>query len=223
MINFSALIPLRIGSKGIQKKNIKKIAGKPLCEWVLRAACEAKHIKTVYVSTESSEIAQTVQNLKLDVKLIFRPEHLASDIASTEAVMLHALDYISTDKLITIQATSPLLSGLDLDGACAQFLDKKNDSLLTAVRMKRFLWSDDGFPLNYQPISRPRRQDFDGTFVENGAFYISDCKLLAETKSRLHGDMGIYEMSEDTFIELDTPADWELVEKIMNERVSDAA
>ena len=76
---------------------------------------------------------------------------------------------------------------------------------------------------NYEPEKRPRRQNFSGTLVENGAFYISNCDLLAETKTRLHGSIGIYKMPEDTFIELDTPADWMLVEQIMNKRLSHAA
>jgi CMP-N-acetylneuraminic acid synthetase len=223
MNEFSALIPLRIGSKGIYKKNIKKIAGKPLCEWVVRAACRAKHISEVYVSTESSEISQIIENLKLGVKVISRPPELATDIASTESVMLHALKYISSNNLVTIQATSPLLSERELDDACERFVEQKNNSLLSAVRLKRFLWSDDGKPLNYRPESRPRRQDFDGTFIENGAFYISDCKLLAETQTRLHGNVGIFQMPEDTFIEIDTPEDWLIVEKIMGERLSHAA
>ena len=223
MYQFSALIPLRIGSKGIHKKNIKKIGGKQLCEWVIQAACSAKHIGNVYVSTESSEISEIIDNLNLDITVISRPPELATDIASTESVMLHSLNYISSENLVTIQATSPLLSESDLDNACEQFIDQKNDSVLSAVRMKRFLWSDDGKPLNYMPESRPRRQDFDGTFIENGAFYISNCGLLAETKSRLHGNIGIFEMSEDTFIEIDTPEDWSMVEKIMNERLSHAA
>lgn len=223
MKTFSALIPLRIGSKGIPQKNIKKIAGKPLCEWVLRAACAAEHIEDVYVSTESQIIVQAVEALGLGVEIIQRPIHLANDFASTEAVMLHALDKIASDHLITIQATSPLLTQLDLDYACARFIQDGHDSLLSAVRIKRFLWSEDGHPLNYQPETRPRRQDFLGTLVENGAFYISNCALLAETKTRLHGCVGIHEMSEEAFIELDTPADWMLVEKIMNERHSNAA
>ena len=223
MKTFSALIPLRIGSKGIPKKNIKKIAGKPLFEWVLRAALASEHIDEVFVSTESAEIMRAVEALGVGVKIIQRPVQLADDFASTEAVMLHALDKIASDYLVTIQATSPLLTQLDLDYACAQFIQNGDDSLLSAVRMKRFLWSEEGRPLNYNPKTRPRRQDFHGTLIENGAFYISDSTLLAETKTRLHGSIGIHEMPEDTFIELDAPADWLLVEQIINERLSHAA
>ena len=74
MKTFSALIPLRIGSKGIPQKNIKKIAGKPLCEWVLRAACAAEHIEDVYVSTES-QIKMMGKTLKKHYHLIVTQEN----------------------------------------------------------------------------------------------------------------------------------------------------
>ena len=118
MEKFSALIPLRIGSKGIEKKNIKNMAGKPLCEWVIKAAFDANSIGSIYVSTESDEIKQVINSLGMDVKIIHRPDKLASDTASTESVMLHALNYIDSDYLVTIQATSPLLTSEDLDMAC---------------------------------------------------------------------------------------------------------
>ena len=215
MVDFSALIPLRIGSKGIKKKNIKLIAGKPLCEWAIKAASQSKFIKKIYVSTESEEIANTVSSIGENVQIIKRPQHLASDTASTESVMLHAIRNIDTRHLITIQATSPLLTSEDLDNACSKFLKNGYDSMLSAVRSKHFIWTDDAKPLNYDPSSRPRRQEFKGSYAENGAFYISDCEKLKETKVRLHGKIGIYEMPEETLAELDTIRDWNSIEPMM--------
>lgn len=206
-----------MGSKGIKKKNIKPIAGRPLCEWTIKAALESKTIEKIYVSTESAEIAQTVKSLSAEVTIIDRPQHLASDTASTEGVMLHAIESMDTRYLITIQATSPLLTANDLDEACSKFLDNGYDSLLSAVRSKQFIWTDAAEPLNYDPRFRPRRQEFVGSFVENGAFYISDCKKLKETKIRLHGNIGIYEMPEKTLAELDTIKDWEVIEPMLLE------
>lgn len=219
MKKFSALVPLRLGSKGIKKKNIKILAGKPLCEWVLRAAFESDKIGKIYVSTESDEIKKIIDSMDMDIEIIHRPDELASDTASTESVMLHALKSIQTDYLITLQATSPLLLAKDLDKACIKFEENNYDSLLSATRTKHFIWTEDAKPLNYNPKKRPRRQDFFGSFVENGAFYISNCEQLVRTEVRLHGNIGIYEMSKETQTEIDTVEDWKIIEPILSERM----
>lgn len=210
-----ALIPLRGGSKSIPKKNIKPIAGKPLAAWALHAAAKSSHIDAIYVSTDSEEIATVVKDLRLDVEIVQRPAEFATDEASTESVLLHFLDQIDFDLLLTIQATSPLLTTEDLDRAIAQFQQQHLDSMLSAVRTKRFFWNDDATPINYDPLHRPRRQDFDGTLMENGAFYITKREILERYQCRLGGKIGIYEMDESTAVEIDEPEDWERVERLL--------
>lgn len=209
-----ALIPLRGGSKSIPKKNIKLLAGKPLCAWVLEVATSAR-LDAVFVSTECPEIANLVENLNLGVEIIKRPVELATDEASTEAVMLHFMEQRSFDRLVTIQATSPLLQTNDLDAALEQFEHKALDSMLSAVRTKRFFWNDDATPINYNPMHRPRRQDFPGTLMENGAFYITSRKVLQRHQCRLGGNIGIYEMEEITALEIDEPEDWSRAELLL--------
>lgn len=215
-----ALIPLRGGSKSIKKKNIKTIASKPLCAWVLEAACACTVIDEVYVSTDSQEIIEVVGSLGLPINIVNRPEYLATDVASTEDVMLHFAEQIQFEHLVTIQATSPLLTSLDLEGGVSQYQKDNSDSLLSAVRFKHFFWTDDAKPINYDPQYRPRRQDFDGTLMENGAFYITSKDILSKNKCRLGGAIGIYEMSAETAVEIDEPEDWIVVEKSLLNLVS---
>ncbi len=210
-----ALIPLSGGSKSIPKKNIKPLAGKPLCAWVLEAATAAERIDAVYVSTDCPEIAAVVQGLNLGVHLIDRPAAFATDEASTEAVMLHFMEQVPFERLVTIQATSPQLRAGDLDTALARFDQEPLDSLLSAVRTKRFFWNDDATPINYDPLHRPRRQDFSGTLMENGAFYITRRAILERHRCRLGGRIGIHEMPEDSALEIDEPADWARVEALL--------
>jgi CMP-N-acetylneuraminic acid synthetase len=212
------LIPLRGGSKSIHKKNIKLLSGKPLAAWVLEAACAASLINGVFVSTDSDEIAKVVENLGLGVHIIPRPEEFATDEATTESVMLHFMGEVSFDTLVTIQATSPLLTARDLDRAIAEFESQNLDSMLSAVRTKRFFWNDDGTSINYDPLSRPRRQDFPGTLMENGAFYITRREILERYRCRLGGKIGIYEMDESTAVEIDEPEDWIHVERMLSLR-----
>jgi len=209
-----ALVPLRGGSKSIPKKNIKIIGGQPLCAWTLQAAHNSRRIDQVYVSTDSEEIKSVVSGLDMNVKIIDRPSALATDEATTESVMLHFLKAVpSFDNLVTIQATSPLLESWHLDEALENFEAEGHDSLLSVVRTKRFFWQDDGTPLNYDPLNRPRRQDFPGVLLENGAFYITKSSLLAKSKCRLGGDIGFYEMPEESATEIDEPGDWDVAER----------
>ena len=214
-MNIVALVPLRGGSKSIPKKNIKLLAGKPMSAWSLAAASNAALINSVYVSTESEEISNIVDGLNLGVKLISRPAELSTDEASTESVILHFMTLIEFDLLITIQATSPLLQSSDLDQAICQFNLEQLDSMLSAVRSKRFFWSDNASPINYKPTDRPRRQEFKGTLMENGAFYITKRQILDKYKCRLGGRIGIYEMDEASAIEIDEPEDWDRVERVL--------
>ncbi len=212
-----ALVPLRGGSKSIPYKNIKYIAGKPLCLWVLEAASISKMIEKVYVSTDSREISNVVSGSLLPVKILKRDPSLATDTASTESVMLDFINKVRFDILVTIQATSPLTRSEDFDLAIKYFLDNNLDSLLTGVRVRRFFWSDDNKPINYNPLKRPRRQEFKGCIMENGAFYVTKRSILESQKCRLGGEIGIYEMSSETSVEIDEPMDWKIAENILIE------
>lgn len=217
-----ALVPLRGGSKSISKKNIKPLAGKPLCSWVLKTATDAKVFDQIYVSTDSDEIVSVVNDLQLGINLIMRPRELATDTASTESVMLHFMEEVDFDILATIQATSPLVRVEDFVRALQKFETEQLDSLLTGVRLRRFFWSPEGEPLNYNPQKRPLRQNFDGSIMENGAFYLTRRAVLEKYRSRLGGIIGVYEMDKDTAVELDEPGDWPIVEALLRKRNKDS-
>lgn len=218
-----ALIPVRGGSKSIPGKNIKPLAGKPLVHYVLEAALGAERIDEVWVSSDSEEIlacAQALRNPKLHT--VFRPPELATDTASTESVLLHFAGEHSFDRLVLIQATSPLTTSADLDGALEKMSALAADSLVTVTREHRFMWREESSslvsPRNYRPEARPRRQDWDGELFENGAFYVSSRELLLRSGCRLHGNVAHFVMSAQTAIELDTVSDWELLEALLLRR-----
>ena len=154
----------------------------------------------------------------MDVQIIDRPKEYATDEATTESVMFHFMQHIKFDILVTIQATSPMLTSDHLDNALSYYNTNKYDSLLSVVRTKKFFWSEDAKPLNYDPLNRPRRQDFKGLFVENGAFYITSNKILEKSKCRLGGKIGLFEMPEEALSEIDTPLDWNIVENLLINR-----
>lgn len=223
-----AFIPVRGGSKSIPLKNIKEINGKPLVYWTVRAACECNFIDRVYIATDSAIIREVVidfigreEKLK-KAEVISRSEESASDTASTESAMIEFAEKYEFDNIALIQATSPLLTGADLDRGFEIFKSDGTDSVISAVAQKRFNWKIDkkgnAVPLNYDVYNRPRRQDFEGYYVENGAFYIVKKSDLLKTKNRVFGNIKICEMCEESFFEIDEESDWKIVESIMKKR-----
>lgn len=220
-----AFIPVRGGSKSIPLKNIKNICGKPLVYWTLKAACDCNYIDRVYVATDSKEIRCCIENFMKNEKtftkaeVIGRSQESSSDTASTETAMLEFAQNYGFDNIVLIQATSPLLSGNDLNNGFEAFSDRYVDSVLSVVKQKRFNWTvkEDGYAYstNYDVFHRPRRQEFDGYYVENGAFYITSRENLLKSKNRISGNIKIIEMDEDTFFEIDEPSDWVIIEALM--------
>ena len=226
-----AFIPVRGGSKSIPLKNIKLMCKKPLVYWTVAAACKCKDIDIVYVATDSEHIKTAIESFKMEesffqkVQVIGRSAESASDTASTEFAMLEFAQQHTFDNIVLIQATSPLLTEQDLEGGFALYYGENTDSVISVVRQKRFHWKVDAdgvaAPTNYDVFKRPRRQEFDGYLVENGAFYITSRKGLLESSNRVSGIIRAYEMSEDTFFEIDEPQDWIIIENMLKRRLAE--
>ena len=212
-----AFIPARGGSKSIPLKNIKPIAGKPLIYWTIEAALNTSCIEQVFVSTDCEKIKSCVEQLgNKKVSVISRSPETATDTASSESALLEFCQNHDFDDVFFIQATSPLLTAQNLSGAWRKY--KNFDSMVSVVRQKRFIWHKKdscSIAQNYDFKSRPRRQDFDGFLVENGAFYLSSRKKILESGCRISGNIGLYEMPEKTYFEIDEPEDWVIVEKFL--------
>ncbi len=214
-----ALIPARGGSKNIPSKNIRNFAGKPLIYWALLATQLTEKIEKIYVSTDCPRIKNIVESFSFSkAEIIDRSPATTTDTATTESVMLEFADKISFQTIVLVQATSPLLTNIDLTKAIEQYLTGDYDSMLSVVRQKRFLWDSDrrtgAFPANYDYKARPRKQDFGGYWVENGAFYITERQALIRTHCRLSGKIGLYEMPEYSYHELDEEQDWVVLESL---------
>ena len=218
-----AFIPVRGGSKSIPLKNIKPFCGKPLVYWNIAALQQAAGVDRIVVATDSKEITNTVAAFHFDkVEIYDRSPENASDTASTESVMLEYIKKAKPDAdstFMLVQATSPLTESTHFEEALALFNSHSFDSLLTCVRTRRFFWNEDGTSANYNYKSRPRRQDFAGDLMENGAFYINSVGNIVQDKNRLSGKIGIYEMPEYTATEIDEPDDWAILENLMRKYV----
>ena len=218
-----AFIPVRGGSKSIPLKNIKPLCGKPLVCWNIEALEACEQVDEIIVATDSDEIWQTVESRGYHkTKLYRRSAENASDTSSTESVMLEYIKSVGIAKNIIfmlVQATSPLTQSVHFSEGLQKYVEGEYDSILTCVRNKRFFWNEEGNSLNYDYRNRPRRQNFEGMLMENGAFYINKVGNILASGNRLSGRIGIYEMPEYTATEIDEPDDWTIIENLMQRHV----
>ncbi|KAF5431160.1 N-acylneuraminate cytidylyltransferase [Candidatus Methanophagaceae archaeon] len=220
-----AIIPARGGSKGIPRKNVRLIAGKPLIAYSIEAALNSKYIEKAVVSTEDGEIAKISK--KYGAEVIERPMELATDTAPTEPVLEHVVKWLQEqegykpDIVVLLQPTSPFRTSEHIDEALDIFLNDDCDSLLSVCPSSAFVWkmgAAGAYPINYDFKNRPRRQDKEHEYQENGAIYITTYNSLMENHNRLGGKIGLYIMPEVYSVEIDTEFDFYLCEQIINSR-----
>lgn len=218
-----AFIPVRGGSKSIPLKNIKPFCGKPLVCWNIEALERCDEVDEIIVATDSDKIEEVVNSQSYrKTKVYRRSAKNACDTASTESVMLEYIRYAQLPPdciFMLVQATSPLTETVHFTEALEMYGQGQYDSILTCVRNYRFFWNEDGTSMNYDYRNRPRRQDFPGMLMENGAFYINKVRHILESGNRLSGHIGIYEMPDYTAMEIDEPDDWIVLENLMGRHV----
>lgn len=209
-----AFIPVRAGSKSIKNKNITLINNKPLIYWTVSVANNS-NLDKVFVSTDSDEIKSVVESFGLEkVEVIGRSKESSSDNATSETALIEFAQNYEFDNVVFMQATSPLTQTSDINGALKKFLNSDKKSLISAIKRHQFLWDTKGTPMNYDPNKRPRRQEWDGYYIENGAFYISSRKEIMKTGCRITTPVDFWEMSEQNIFEIDEPKDIEIIEKL---------
>jgi len=225
---YIALIPVRKGSRSIPLKNAKDFAGRPLFLWVAEAACNCKRINSVYVATDSDIIMEAVSNQEHfdpqgKLKVVSRKPENATDKAPMVDIMLEFAEKVDFKNLIVIQATSPLLRSDALSAGIAKFESQDYDSVVSVVNQDAFIWKEHyqyAFPVNHELLFRPNRQEFKGALVENGAFIIRSREALMESKARLSGKVGLYQMSRENYLQIDKPSDWIAIEALLKYRIN---
>lgn len=208
-----AIIPARGGSKGIPRKNIKEIAGKPLVAWTIEVAKESKLLDDFYVSTEDAEIKEISQ--KYGAKVIDRPLELASDTSSTWDYLKHAIEVTKADIIVLLQPTSPVRDGRLIDECIQKFIEKNADNLATGFICKLF---------EYGTYSA-NRQDLKGFFHDDGNVYIVKADLVKKIKNgcgRKLGEVSEYVItSREQNFEIDDHLDFWLNEQILKKKLEE--
>jgi len=207
------VILARAGSKGIPNKNIVDINGKPLVAYTIEASLNSK-VDQTWVSTDSAEIASIAH--KYGAKVIRRPESLSRDRSTSESALLHFAEEIDFEHLVFIQPTSPLLKSKYIDQGIDML--KEYDSVFSAYSqhwIPRWTKQLPSEPLDWEPSKRPRRQDAEEIYVENGSFYITSKKCLIESGLRFSGKIGVVEMPLGESYQIDTYEDLEFIKRVI--------
>ncbi|MFB6420217.1 MULTISPECIES: acylneuraminate cytidylyltransferase family protein [Bradyrhizobium] len=217
-----AVIAARGGSKGIPHKNLLDLCGKPLIAWTVEQARAARGVDVVAVSSDSDQILAAAE--AAGAVGVRRPDDISGDLASSESAWLHALDAIDErmgrfERIVALQATSPIREPGDIESALAAFDRDHLDSLLSVCEVEDYFnWrigQNGPEPINYDFRNRRMRQQIEKRYLENGSFYVLIPSLLREQNNRLGGKIGFHMMERHKMFQIDRPEDVKLCAAIM--------
>lgn len=225
------LIPARGGSKGVPRKNVRILNGKPLLAYTAEAALNAEHLARVILSTDDEEFADIGRNLGLDVPFM-RPPELAEDTTPTLPVVQHALLTLERagdryDAVCLLQPTNPLRRTEDVD-ACIEILATSGaDSVVSVLQVpheynpKWVYWKNDSGQLRLvtgdaEPISR--RQDLPSAYHRDGSVYVSRRDTVVEGNSLYGNTVFGYEVDYCDSVNIDSEQDWARAEEKLRTR-----
>ncbi|MDB4013426.1 acylneuraminate cytidylyltransferase family protein [Flavobacteriaceae bacterium] len=209
-----SIITARGGSKGIPGKNIIDINGFPLIYYSIRASLDS-NVSETWVSTDCEKIAAIAKSYP-GVFISNRPKHLANDIVHAEEALIQFSEDYDYDLLVFIQPTSPMIKPEYINAGISMMKSGKYDSVFS-VTEEHWIprWDKDVNPIKWSIDKRPRRQDKDPTYVENGMFYITSRSALLKNKLRYGGKMGFVKIPLKNSFQIDSLEDLDLIKKII--------
>ena len=220
-----AIIPARGGSKGIRKKNIQKLLGKPLISYTITAAKNTKSINKIIVSTDDNEIKKISQNIGAEVPFL-RPKQISKDTSSTIEVIKHALKFLeetqsyTPDIIVLLQPTSPLRTSQLITKTINTLKKSKATSVITVSKITKHpyasFWLKNDFlkPFKENSTKYSRRQDFPDLFFPTGAVYSFWYDTLKKFNS-IYGPKIKPIIVDDDNIDIDTLQDLFFTEMIL--------
>lgn len=224
-----AIIPARAGSKGIPKKNIVELGGKPLIAWTIQAAQEAENVQRVIVSTDSKEIRRIALEAGGEVPFL-RPEEIAQDQTPGITPALHAIEWLKEhedqlpDYIAYLQPTSPFRTATDINRSIRLATSQNADSVVSVVKPKHHPnWSVEINEVSGKLLDPPelkkasRRQDLSSVFALNGAIYLAKSQLLLEKGTWYTARTFAYIMPPERSLDIDNTWDLYLGELIMRD------
>ena len=222
----TAIIPARGGSKGVPRKNVQLIGGRPMICWTIEAALSAGSVERVIVSTDDDEIADVAREAGADVPFR-RPAELATDESSGIDALLHAIDQLESAgqdiaNILVLQPTSPLRTAEDIDAAAQLFVEHSADAVVSVTPAPHPVqWfrriSEDGRLLDYLDQTISRRQEAAPLYHLNGAVYLIRRDVLVSSKTFFTERTFAYTMPAERSMDIDTPWDFYVADLILKD------
>jgi CMP-N-acetylneuraminic acid synthetase/spore coat polysaccharide biosynthesis predicted glycosyltransferase SpsG len=214
-----AVIPARGGSKGIPRKNARLLAGKPLISYAIKTCLDSRYIDSVFVTTDCPNLKEI--SLKFGAYTIDRDPKLAEDNVGLDEVIVDAVERLEEEKnlffdiIVSVQATSPLISNKSIDTAIEQCIEKDLDTVVSVVNDNHLQW---GFDNKQEVIpffqERKNRQYLAGRYKETGGFVV--CKRdIINTNTRFGENVNLFKVSKEESVDVDDRFDWWLAEKTL--------
>ena len=206
-----AVIPARGGSRGIPRKNVRFLNGKPLIAYAITNALQSKYITEVFVSTDDEEIAHVAELYGAEV--IKRPEKLGEDDVTLDPVIYHAVQVYEekgsgqAEVVITMQPTSPLLRTKTLDDAIESFLELGVDTMISAVNKPHLSWRKENDKFVPMYSERLNRQYLPEHMIETGAFVITKREFINKN-SRFGKNVYLFVVPDLESVDIDDFSDW---------------
>lgn len=215
-----AIIPARGGSKGIPRKNLLQLYGKPLVGRTIETAKQSCYIDKVVISTDDLEIANVSK--QHGAEIAWRPEDISGDLVSSELALLNTLEqYPNYDELVFLQCTSPLTLPEDINKIVEQRRSTQSDTAFSASESHHFLWkydkSGNAVGINHDKRVRVMRQEWEKAYYENGAVYAMDVNGFIEHRHRFFGKTTIYVMPTERSLDIDSLNDLLIAETILKD------
>jgi len=222
------IIPARGGSKGVPKKNIKLLGGKPLIAYTIEAAKNAKGLTRLILSSDNDEIIKIARDYGLEVPFK-RPENLAIDESPTNLTVIHALEYfkekgIEFDAVCLLQVTNPFRTSEFIDKAIEKFKMAQTDSLVSVLEVPHEYNPHWVFEKNAKGNLEictgeseiiSRRQDLPISYYRDGSIYIAKTAVILNQKSLYGKSIAYIEADKTSHINIDTMEDWEKAEQML--------
>lgn len=217
-----AVIPARGGSKGLLRKNILPLAGKPLIGWTIEAALKAACVRRTVVSTDDEEIAEIARMEGAEVPFL-RPANLATDTATSADVLRHAIEQCpGFDTVMLLQPTSPSRTSRDIDSAFTILCETNAPSCVSLCPVQESPWlmfqlCGNGRIDRLLPRRQEgeRRQDLPSVYRLNGAIYLSRTEAFLSTGQFIGPDTVGYPMPAERSIDIDTREDFDLADRLL--------
>lgn len=222
-----AIIPARGGSKGIKRKNIRKLNGKPLISYTIEQALRSKYIDRVIVSTEDLEIAEISKSFGAEVPFL-RPQELAQDDTPGIEPIIHAVNYLNSEEnysfeyVMCLQCTCPLRKVEDIDNSIEEINAKNADSLVSVCESEvNPYWIkviEDGKLVDFikTNVAYVRRQDLPKVYRLNGAIYLARAEIILNRKTWYTDNTIPYVMDRLSSVDIDDEMDFRYVEFLMS-------